>query len=65
MSTTILWQSALMTDTANSGRSTDEAAEQGAAANSALHDDYCAIHDEYRTCTCGAEQMSAESREEE
>jgi hypothetical protein len=65
MSATNLWQSALMTDTATSAPSSDEVAEQGAVTNSVVHDDYCAIHDEYGTCTCGTAQMSAETREEE
>jgi hypothetical protein len=64
MPTTILWQPAPISDTATSAPSIGEAAEQGALASPVLHDDYCAIHDEYGTCTCAA-PMLAESSEEE
>lgn len=30
------------------------AAQPGPEVRFVIHDDYCAIHDEYGTCTCGA-----------
>jgi hypothetical protein len=36
------------------------AANPAPASRPVIHDDYCAIHDEYGSCTCGAAFTAAE-----
>jgi hypothetical protein len=39
--------------------------EPATSVNAVIHDDYCAIHDEYGTCTCGATLAPTEARQNE
>jgi hypothetical protein len=58
MFTTDLGEPALIMQAANPMPNGVEAAHQ-AFVQACDHDKYCAIHDEYGTCTCGATPMSS------